>query len=140
MTPRQSSAAETRSESTTKWRPGFSPTLEEAMSRMSRDIQPGGLHLSNMFSDHPYIRTADGSPGPALPGQPPEESETIWIVGYQDADCLQVAEEARVAVRWVRPIWTRNVSLFGPKVLSALRTGRGERLSRRIARILSSNA
>ena len=94
MTPRQSSAAETRSESTTKWRPGFSPTLEEAMSRMSRDIQPGGLHLSNMFSDHPYIRTADGSPGPALPGQPPEESETIWIVGYQDADCLQVAEEA----------------------------------------------
>jgi len=79
------------------------PTLEEAMSLMRRDIRRGGLHISDMFSDHQYIRTADGSPGPRLPfGLPAEESETIWIVDYQNADCLELAEEARVPLRWVR--------------------------------------
>jgi hypothetical protein len=78
------------------------PTLEEAMSLMRRSVRNGGVHISDLFSDHEYIRTADGSPGPRPMGLPEAGFQTIWIVGYADADCLEVAEEARVPLRFVR--------------------------------------
>jgi hypothetical protein len=81
------------------------PTLEEAMSLMSRDVRVKGLHISELFGDADYIRTADGSPGAnfldrfgeAEPGWGP-----IWIVGYADGDCLEVPEEAPIPLRFVR--------------------------------------
>jgi hypothetical protein len=78
------------------------PTLEEAMSLMSRNIRVGGVYISELFSDHEYIRTADGSPGPQLLGQEPGWAESVWVVGYADADCLEVDEEAPVPLRFVR--------------------------------------
>lgn len=84
------------------------PTLEEAMSLMSRNIRVGGLYVSELFSNHEYIRTADGSPGPKLeiggqaaPGWEPGW-EAVWVVGYADADCLEVPEEAPIPLRFVR--------------------------------------
>jgi TIR domain-containing protein len=78
------------------------PTLEEAMSLMRRSVRSGGVHISDLFSDHAYIRTVDGSPGPRPVGLPGAGFQTIWIVGYADADCLKIAEEARVPLRFMR--------------------------------------
>lgn len=78
------------------------PTLEEAMSLMSRNIGVGGLYISELFSNHEYIRTADGSPGPKLRGQGVPGWEAVWVVGYVDADCLEVPEEAPIPLRFVR--------------------------------------
>jgi hypothetical protein len=78
------------------------PTLEEAMSLMSRNIRVGGLYISELFSNHEYTRTADGSPGSKLLGQRVPGWEAVWVVGYADADCLEVAEEAPIPLRFVR--------------------------------------
>jgi hypothetical protein len=78
------------------------PTLEEAMSLMSRNMRAGAVYISELFSDHQVIRTADRSPGVQFPHMEPAESTTIWVVTYQDADCWEVAEEARVPLRFVR--------------------------------------
>jgi hypothetical protein len=81
------------------------PTLEEAMSLMSRNIRVKGLYISELFSDHQYIRTADRSPGAKLLellGEAEPGWEPVWIVGYADADCGEVAEEASVPLRFVR--------------------------------------
>jgi hypothetical protein len=78
------------------------PTLEEAMSLMRRNVRRGGVHISDLFSDHEYIRTADGSPGPRSKWLPETAFQTIWIVNYADADCGEVGEEARVPLRFVR--------------------------------------
>jgi hypothetical protein len=69
------------------------PTLEEAMSLMSRNIRVNGLYISDLFSDHEFIRTADGSPGARLLeffGEAEPGWEPVWVVGYTDADCLEV--------------------------------------------------
>jgi len=83
------------------------PTLEEAMSLMSKNIQNNGLYISELFSDHAYIRTADRSPGPIsklleLFGEAERGWGSTWVVGYADADCLEVAEEAPIPLRFVR--------------------------------------
>lgn len=78
------------------------PTLEEAMSLMSRSIRVEGVYISELFSNHAYIRTADGSPGPKLDGQGVPGWEAVWVVGYGDADCLEVPEEAPIPLRFVR--------------------------------------
>jgi hypothetical protein len=81
------------------------PTLEEAMSLMSRNIRGGGVYISELFSNHEYIRTADGSPGAKLLelfGEAEPGWEPVWMVGYADADCLEVPEEAPIPLRFVR--------------------------------------
>jgi hypothetical protein len=83
------------------------PTLEEAMSLMSKNIRNGGLYISELFSDHAYIRTADRSPGPIsklfeLLGETERGQESTWVVSHADADCLEVAEEAPIPLRFVR--------------------------------------
>jgi hypothetical protein len=80
------------------------PTLEEAVSLMSRTMRAGAVYISELFSDHQAIRTADRSAG--VQSQFPRlglgEMPTIWVVTYRDADCWEVAEEARVPRRFVR--------------------------------------
>lgn len=81
------------------------PTLEEAMSLMGKNIRIKGLYISELFSDHTYIRTADGSPGAKLLdlfGEAEPGWEPVWVVGYADADCLEVPEEAPIPLRFVR--------------------------------------
>ena len=78
------------------------PTLEEAMSLMSRNIRVGGVYISELFSNHEYIRTADGSPGPQLLAQGWPGWEAVWVVGYADANCLEVPVEAPIPLRFVR--------------------------------------
>jgi hypothetical protein len=81
------------------------PTLEEAMSLVSRDIQTKGLYISELFSDHAYVRTADGSPGARLLehfGEAEPGWEPVWVVGYAESDCLEVPEEAPIPLRFVR--------------------------------------
>ena len=81
--------------------------MEEAMSLMSKNIQTDGLYISELFSDHAYIRTADRSPGPIsklleLFGEAERGWGSTWVVGYADADCGEVAEEAPIPLRFVR--------------------------------------
>jgi hypothetical protein len=83
------------------------PTLEEAMSLVSKNIRNDGLYISELFSDHPYIRTADRSPGPIsklleLFGEAERGWESTWVVGYADSNCGEVAEEAPIPLRFVR--------------------------------------
>ena len=81
------------------------PTLEEAMSLMSGNIRIGGVYISELFSNHEYIRTSDGSPGAKLLelfGEADPGWEPVWVVGYADADCLEVPEEAPIPLRFVR--------------------------------------
>ena len=81
------------------------PTLEEAMSLTSRNTRVKGLHISEVFSDHEYIRTADRSPGAKLLellGEAEPGWEPVWVVGYADADCLEAPEEAPIPLRFVR--------------------------------------
>ena len=81
------------------------PTLEEAMSLMSMNIRAGGLYISELFSNHGYVRTADCSPGPKLLelfGESEPGWEPVWVVGYADADCLEVPQEAPIPLRFVR--------------------------------------
>jgi hypothetical protein len=81
------------------------PTLEEAMSLTSRNIRVGGVYISELFSDHQCIRTADRSPGVGLLdllGEAEPGWESVWVVEYTDADCLEVPEEAPIPLRFVR--------------------------------------
>ena len=80
------------------------PTLEEAMSLVTRATRRDGRHISELFSDHVYVRTADFSPGPAplMPGLSKVLFQSIWVVSYLDGDCFEVAEEAPIPLRLVR--------------------------------------
>jgi hypothetical protein len=77
------------------------PTLEEAMSLMSRNIRVEGVYISELFSNHAYIRTGDFSPAPTILGQE-IGWEGLWVVGYADADCLEAPQEAPIPLRFVR--------------------------------------
>jgi hypothetical protein len=78
------------------------PTVEEAMSLMQQEIRMGGLYLSTLFSDHEYIRTADGCKAPELLGLPLDGVVSVWGVSFKDADCVEFPEEAPVPLRFVR--------------------------------------
>jgi len=80
------------------------PTLEEAMSLVTRNTRRDGLHVSEFFSNHEGIRTADRSPGhlPVTPGLSKDLFESTWIVTFRDGDCGEVGEEAAIPLRFVR--------------------------------------
>jgi hypothetical protein len=78
------------------------PTVEEAMSLMNHEIRMASLYISNLFSDHEYIRTADRCKTPELLGRPLDGWESVWSVSFTEADCLEFPEEAPVPLRFVR--------------------------------------
>lgn len=80
------------------------PTTEEAMSLMTKELHERDVHISPLFSDHSCIRTSDESAELSkLSGRLGIEStKSVWVVCYKGGNCLEVAEEAPVPLRFVR--------------------------------------
>jgi hypothetical protein len=74
------------------------PTLEEAMSLMTREKNAKGVFISNDFSDDGYVLTCDTHV--AFSGQ-----GFIWVACYGIGDCQTVPTDTPVPVRLVRTDW-----------------------------------
>ena len=74
------------------------PTLEEAMSLMTREKNAKGLYISHHFSDDGYVLTCDTHVGFAGEGM-------VWVAFYGLGDCQMVPTDAPVPVRLVRTDW-----------------------------------
>jgi hypothetical protein len=73
------------------------PTLEEAMSLMTREKNAKGLFISNHFSDDGYVLTCDTHVGGG--------ESLVWVAACALGDCQQVPTDAPVPVRLVRTDW-----------------------------------
>lgn len=74
------------------------PTLEEAMSLMTREKNANGLFISHLFSDDRYVLTCDT--------RIVEHKSDVWVAGYAFGDCQSVpAKDSVAAVRLVRTAW-----------------------------------
>jgi hypothetical protein len=73
------------------------PTLEEAMSLMTREKNAKGLFISHDFSDDRYVLTCDGF----VTGR----GSFVWVACYGHGDCQAVPPDSPVAVRLVRTDW-----------------------------------
>jgi hypothetical protein len=73
------------------------PTLEEAMSLMTREKNARGLFISPYFSDDDYVLTCDTCMIGAR--------SFVWVVCYGLGDCQVVPTDAEVPVRLVRTDW-----------------------------------
>jgi hypothetical protein len=78
------------------------PTVEEAMSLTIPDIREGGLYISSLFSNDEYVRTADRSKGPRMLGGGVDGWESVWVVSYVGAECIEAPEEGPFPLRFVR--------------------------------------
>jgi hypothetical protein len=74
------------------------PTLEEAMSLMTREENAKGLFISHHFSDDGYVLTCDTHVGFA-------GERMVWGVCYALGDCQEVPTHGPVPVRLVRTAW-----------------------------------
>jgi hypothetical protein len=74
------------------------PTLEEAMSLMTREQNVKGLFISHHFSDDGYVLTCDTHVGFAA-------ESMVWGACYVHGDCQEVPTDAPVSVRLVRTDW-----------------------------------
>ena len=74
------------------------PTLEEAMSLMTREKNARGLFISELFSDDGYVLTCDTFLG--------RGERFVWIASYVHGDCQTVPASGPVPVRLVRTAWT----------------------------------
>lgn len=73
------------------------PTLDEAMSLMTREKNAKGLFISHDFSDDGYVLTCDAHTG--------GRESLVWVACYALGDCQEVPTEAPVPVRLVRTDW-----------------------------------
>lgn len=78
------------------------PTLEEAMSLMTRSVRRGGLHISPLFADDEYVWTCD-----SYLDNSPYGSTGPWrrIACYSLGDCQPVPDTAPARLRLVRHAW-----------------------------------
>jgi hypothetical protein len=74
------------------------PTLEEAMSLMTREKNAKGLFISHDFSDDSYVLTCDTCVAGAGRG-------FVWVACYGPGDCQTVPAETPVPVRLVSTDW-----------------------------------
>ncbi len=82
------------------------PTLEEAMSLITNQVQEGGLYISKLFSDHTYIRTADHNYHPyGIMGNTSNGYQTVWCVDYGNATCQEIPSQGPIPFRLVTTIW-----------------------------------
>lgn len=73
------------------------PTLEEAMSLMTREENAKGLFISPYFSDDGYVLTCDTYAS--------EGGSMVWIACYAHGDCQVVPTHTPIPVRLVRTDW-----------------------------------
>lgn len=73
------------------------PSLEEAMSLMTREKNARGLFISHHFSDDGYVLTCDTH----IVGG----GSLVWVACYGLGDCQAVPTHAPVPVRLVRTAW-----------------------------------
>ena len=73
------------------------PTLEEAMSLMTREANAKGLFISHHLSDDGYVLTCDTYAG--------GDMSLVWIACYAHGDCQTVPTHAPVPARLVRTDW-----------------------------------
>jgi TIR domain/HEAT repeats/Protein of unknown function (DUF1566) len=82
------------------------PTLEEAMSLMTKDRNQYGLHLPPIFSDHRYLRCSDRNfHSLGIGGVQKNGYSTIWVVDYGDADIQEMPAQSPFPFRLVRTAW-----------------------------------
>jgi TIR domain-containing protein/HEAT repeat protein/uncharacterized protein DUF1566 len=74
------------------------PTLEEAMSLMTREKSAKGVFISHHFSDDGYVLTCDTHVGFA-------GESMVWVACYALGDCQEIPTDAPVPVRLVRTDW-----------------------------------